>query len=247
MAACLQGKVRMKRILFGLGAVLALSALAPAAKACQIDPKAGIFLWPGVADMPTTRVQALVPEIDPQSYRPGDPLPEGCKVKWSVDKRYGQIKDDKLTIKPGTPDGTELTVTGEIRTTQGVRKVEGKLFVIDMAQHPTAGNWRQASISCPGGQQGAPLNELIFNARGEFKATWSPFETYVDYWGKYVFDPATGAITLTPTGGNHVPDDAVLTGTVTVNGNEMRTKGLSFGQPNGSALPPDCEIVFKKG
>jgi hypothetical protein len=237
---------RMKPILLGLGAALAMTALAPAARACEIDPKAVIALWPGVADMPTTRVQGLLPLLNPQSYNPGEPLPENCKVRWSVDKRYGVIKDDKLTIVPGAPDGTEITVTGEIRTRQGKRIVEGKLYIIDMAQHPTAGSWRQASITCPGGVQGAPLNELIFNARGEFKATWMPFETYVDYWGKYRFDPATGAITLTPDGGNHVPSDAVLTGTVTVNGNEMRTKGLSFGQPNGPALPADCEIVFKR-
>lgn len=236
----------MKRTVLAAIAALGLLALAPAAEACQIDPKAGIFLWAGVADMPTTRVQTLAPQIDPQSYRPGDPLPKGCKVKWSVDKPYAEIKDNKLTIKPGTPDGTELTVTGVIRTTTGVRKVEGKLYVIDMTKHAIAGNWRQDSISCPGGAKGDPLNELIFNARGEFKATWFPFETYVDYWGKYTFDPATGAMTLTPTDGNHVPNDAVLTGTVTVEGNELRTKGLSFGQPRGSALSPECEIVFKR-
>lgn len=236
----------MKPIVLGLGAALAMTALAPAAKACEIEKDALIALWPGVADMPTTRVQELAPVINPRSYNPGDPLPKGCKVRWSVDKRFAVVKDDKLTIVPGTPDGTEITVVGEIRTTGGRRRVEGKLYVIDMAAHPTAGNWRQTAISCPGGEQGSPLNELIFNARGEFKATWTPFETYVDYWGKYSFDPATGAIILTPTGGNRVPSDAVLTGTVTVEGNELRTKGLSFGQPQGPALPADCEITFRR-
>ncbi|MDQ0465011.1 hypothetical protein QO010_002795 [Caulobacter ginsengisoli] len=238
----------MKRMVLALGAALAMAALAPAARACEIDPKAVIALWPGVADMPTTRVQGLMPVLDPRSYNPGDPLPEDCKVRWSVDRRYGRIKDDKLTIVPGTPDGTELTVTGTIRTTQGPRKVEGKLFVIDMAKHLVAGNWRQSGLSCPGGAPAGAvaLNELIFNARGEFKATWQPFESYVDYWGDYSFDPATGAISLKPTGGNHVPKDATLSGTVTVNGNELRTKGLSFGQPRGPALPADCEVTFKR-
>lgn len=236
----------MKRLYLGLGAALAIVVVAPAAKACEIDPKDNIALWGGVADMPTTRVQALAPRLNPASYTPGEELPDDCKVRWSVDPRYAVIKDDKLTIKPGTPDGIELTVIGEIRTSQGKRTVEGKLFVIDMAMHPTAGNWRQSAIVCPGGVTGSPLNELIFNARGEFKATWQPFETYIDYWGDYSFDPATGAITLKPTGGNRVPGDATLSGTVAVTGAEMRTKGLSFGQPNGPALSADCEITFKR-
>ncbi len=238
----------MKRMVLALGAALAMAALAPAARACEIDPKATIALWPGVADMPTDRVQKLLPLLNPKSYNPGDPLPEDCKVRWSVDRRYGRIKDDKLTIAPGAPDGTTVTVTGSIRTTGGQRTVEGKLFVIDMSKHLVAGNWRQTGITCPDQDPtgGAPLNELIFNARGGFKATWQPFESYVDYWGDYVFDPATGAITLKPTGGNHVPGDATLSGTVTVTGNEMRTKGLSFGQPNGPALSANCEITFQR-
>lgn len=231
-----------------LGAALAIAAMAPAARACEIDPKSTIALWNGVADMPIDRVQTLRPSLDPTSYNPGSPLPEDCKIRWRVDRRYGVVKDDKLTIVPGAPDGTELTVTGEIRTTRGRRKVEGRLYIIDLAQHPLAGNWRQTGIVCPGGTpaEAVALNELIFNARGEFKATWQPFESYVDYWGSYSFDPASGALALKPTGGNHVPNDATLSGTVTVNGGELRTKGLSFGQPRGPALPTDCEVAFRR-
>jgi hypothetical protein len=237
----------MKTIVLGLAAAAAFTVMSPAAKACEIGKDDVIALWGGVADMPTTRVQTLAPAINPRSYSPGEALPEDCKVRWSTDDRYGKISDGKLTIKPGTPDGAELTVIGEIRTTGGVRKFEGKLYVIDMALHPTVGNWRQESITCPNADiQGDPLRELIFKARGDFEATWQPFETYVDYWGKYVFDPATGTITLTPTGGNHVPGDAILTGTVKVEGNTLTTKGLSFGQPSGPALPAECEIVFKR-
>lgn len=235
------------RLAIGVVAMAVLAAPA-VASACDIGKDDRIALWGGVADMPTDRTQALEPAINPQSYSPGERLPKDCRIKWKADKPYARIKKGQLTIAPGAPDGDILTVTGELQTSGGKRKVEGKLYVFDRSKHAAVGNWRQTAINCPGGEgPGEPMNELILDARGGFKATWTPFETYVDYWGTYSYDLKTGALVLKPTGGNHVPQDAVLEGTAALADKELKTKGVSFGQPMGPALPAACEITFRRG
>ena len=83
------------------------------------------------------------------------------------------------------------------------------------AGDPFQGRWTErSSIPCEDGSQpvGA-IGEIIF-CKGRFGVTYSPFETFVDYRGDYSLDPETNALTMTVTGGNNIPDDLDLTGTV---------------------------------
>src|SRR5262249_47999177 len=73
------------------------------------------------------------------------------------------------------------------------------------------GTWHQFEADCPGA---APVRELIFKADGHYSVTWTPFETYQDYWGDWRYDVRTHVLTLTVAYGNYVPPDLVLSGVV---------------------------------
>lgn len=80
---------------------------------------------------------------------------------------------------------------------------------------PFQGTWtEQSSVACEDGSLIAgQIGEIIF-CQGEFSVTWTPFETFKDYWGTYNLNATTGALTMTVVGGNNIPDDTDLTGTV---------------------------------
>jgi hypothetical protein len=69
------------------------------------------------------------------------------------------------------------------------------------------GTWAQDEKTC----LRSTIREVVFRKDGSFDVTWYPFERYVDYWGNYALDSATGDLTITPTGGNAIPSDAATT------------------------------------
>ena len=83
------------------------------------------------------------------------------------------------------------------------------------AGDPLQDRWEErSSISCEDGSEtDGAIAEIIF-CQGEFTVTWTPFETYIDYWGDYSLDSETNELTMTVTGGNFIPADTDLTGTV---------------------------------
>ncbi len=107
------------------------------------------------------------------------------------------------------------------------------------ATAPTlAGKWSQVRDAC----NGHAIGEVIFRTDGTFAVTWAPFETYVDYWGTYRFDPGTGELTLTPDGGNFIPAD--------VAGSRIALAGDSFSFTQGSfgtnpTFAP-CDAPFRR-
>lgn len=93
-----------------------------------------------------------------------------------------------------------------------------------------------------------PVRELKFGDDGKFGVTWRPFESYVDYWGTYTFDAATGAVAMSVTGGNNVPADARLTGMARANADgTIGFKGIFFGTPGGSGgiHTSACPLTFR--
>ena len=59
-----------------------------------------------------------------------------------------------------------------------------------------------------GGNEVVPvraIQELLFEADGTFSVTWTPFELYRDYWGKYEYELETGGLSLQVEGGNYTP------------------------------------------
>ena len=56
------------------------------------------------------------------------------------------------------------------------------------------------------------MRELVFTGGNEISVTWTPFEVYKDYWGRYTDDPDTGAFNFEIEGGNQFPGDMVTEG-----------------------------------
>jgi hypothetical protein len=65
---------------------------------------------------------------------------------------------------------------------------------------PVVGHWHEvARIPCDGGPEFIPedpIREFIVWATGTFRLTWSPFESFVDYYGEYNVDLETNTLTL---------------------------------------------------
>ena len=102
------------------------------------------------------------------------------------------------------------------------------------------GKWSQVRDGC----DGHAIGEVIFRPDGTFSVTWAPFETYVDYWGTYQFDPGTSELTLTPDGGNFVPADiAGSHAVIALAGDTFRFTQGSFGT-NPTFAP--CDAPFRR-
>jgi len=142
------------------------------------------------------------------------------------------------TIAPDVAPGTRVLLQAKYRGQYGL---SGPVEVYRTADNPLVGTWRQAEDGCP---PDSAVRELVFTAGGEFSVTWTPFETYKDYWGTYVYDAATSAVRLDIQNGNQVPEDVVPEGVVSVGDGTLSFDTLSFGTP-GQAQK-DCRARFRK-
>lgn len=145
-------------------------------------------------------------------------------------------------------------------------------------QNPLVGGWRQVgwklcqpTATLPEGSLDPPLEELQFKADRTFSATWTPFETYRDYWGHYRYSvtrqgaqaarplPADtaaarlvsgpwfeGTIGLAIEGGNFIPSDFQGTGTFAVAGKQLTLKGARLGTRRAPHPVALCEMTFVK-
>ena len=53
---------------------------------------------------------------------------------------------------------------------------------------PEVGNWKESG----GGSENGYIGELQFFSEGKFSVTYTPVESYRDYWGSYEWDNDTG-------------------------------------------------------
>ena len=108
---------------------------------------------------------------------------------------------------------------------------------------PFQGRWKErSSISCEDGSETeGRIQEIIF-CQNRFAVTWTPFETFIDYWGDYVLDPETNELTMTVTGGNFIPDDTDLVGTVEFQDDgSIILRDMYLGTNDDGNLPADGE------
>ncbi len=101
--------------------------------------------------------------------------------------------------------------------------------------------WQErSSISCQDESETAGrIAEIIF-CQGRFGVTWTPFETYVDYWGDYTLDPETNELTMNVTGGNFIPDDTDLQGTAEFQDDgSVLLRDIYLGTRNADTVPTD--------
>lgn len=165
-------------------------------------------------------------------------VPVRCTTGWSV-TGPATLSPDRtlLTIAPDAPPGSIVTVG----YSHGGAQVEARLKVIARDEIVLTGRYSQSGLE---GCSSVPLvGELEFQPENRFSVTYSPFETYRDYWGAYSFDPATKRLRLTVEGGNFVPSNLDLEGEAEMVEGRLRLKGLFLGS-RFDAPPSDCTYVF---
>jgi hypothetical protein len=155
-----------------------------------------------------------------------------------------------VTIDDDAPVGTVITISAST----GVGSFATTLSIIDPATSPLAGGFVEtAQLSCVDGTPSEPttyIGEFVMEARGVFSVTWFADEEYVDYWGDFTIDAATGDVAFTATDGNYIPTDIDGEGRfVIVDANTIELRDIWFGSSfydddNGSDR--GCGHVFRR-
>ncbi|RYE70380.1 MAG: hypothetical protein EOP17_00955 [Rhizobiaceae bacterium] len=175
--------------------------------------------------------------------RPGafQAVPQGCVTDVKVSPAgLATLGADgaSLIVADDAPSGTLIAITGRVAD----KTLEAQVRVVAPADAPLSGTWRQASSSCAGG---TPVRELIFRAEGRFYLTWTPFESYRDYWGRYSLDPETGAFSAEIEGGNRRPANLDLAGAASLEGDNLVLDDVWLGDPTRmSAEAQRCAYRF---
>jgi hypothetical protein len=165
-------------------------------------------------------------------------VPVRCTTDWSVTGPATLSADrTRVTIAPDAPPGSIVTVAYR----HGGAKVEARFKVIARDEVVLTGRYSQSGLE---GCSSVPLvGELEFQPENRFSVTFTPFETYRDYWGSYSFDPATKQLRLKVEGGNFVPSNLDLEGEAEMAEGRLRLKGLFLGS-RFDAPVSGCTYVF---
>jgi hypothetical protein len=165
-------------------------------------------------------------------------LPLRCTTGWSVSGPASLSADrGSIAIAPDAPAGAIVAVGFR----HGDKPVEARFRVVAKDEIVLTGRWSQQRVE--GCDVREPVRELEFRPENRFSVTFTPFETYQDYWGSYSFDADTGRIRLTVEGGNFVPPGLDLEGAAELAGGRLRLTGLFLGSRGG---PPQsgCTYIF---
>ena len=127
-------------------------------------------------------------------------------------------------LKPGSEVLLHYRVNG--------REEAYRLVVTDPKVGSLALGLHQAQIT---GCDSEPLGEVMLQSDNHFSITFTPFETYRDYWGTYRYSPESGRLTLNVEGGNKVEQDADLDGTLRKDGDHWLFTGFNFGRSKNAA------------
>ena len=146
-------------------------------------------------------------------------LPDAPAPAWSEDGKL------VFTVPQDAASSQIYTITA----TYGSQNIRAAMTVYRPEMQPLVGSWYQ-KVGCPGRE---PMRELIFSADGSFRATYTPFETYVDFWGTYSLEPETGLLSLNITGGNNVPGTA-NDGTIIIQDDTFTLGTASLGAGDGA-------------
>lgn len=177
-------------------------------------------------------------------------ISEVCAT-WSVSPAAGASMNATtgvLSVDPSVAAGTVYTVEADIES--GRRTLSADVHIWDPDANPLAGTWTEATqLECADGGKRAPeqhIEELRFTPDGRVEVTWTPFETYVDYWGRYTFDGTIGDLTLDIEGGNYVPDDTDVQGTYEIDAQgRLVLRKMWLGTPSEGSAAPACGHVFE--
>lgn len=166
-------------------------------------------------------------------------LPVRCLSDWRVSPAGAAVLSAdraSLMISPEAAPGAIVTVTAHYRDAAAAARFR----VVGRDEVVLTGTWRQDRVKCdPGQAPGEPVRELKVMDDGRFNVTYQPFESYVDIWGVFGFDPASGALTLTPDGGNFAPPIFDGDGTARLEGERrLILDGVYLGDRNERNFEP---------
>lgn len=187
-------------------------------------------------------------KIEPRvaSLRPGESIrfavgewkccvffePVMVATEWNIEPQEAGaiIKDGTFTLSKVALPGDRVLIQAKVDMTS---QLEALVAVYTDEFNPLVGTWREErQIMCDGQEQNPdePFQELVFRADGRFTLTWHPFEVYTDYVGTYVYDAVTLALLLHIDGGNYVPEQTDLEGTIVVQSkDQIRLENIFLG------------------
>lgn len=171
------------------------------------------------------------------------PEGEGCTTDWQVSHpEMVTVAPDlrSLHVTESAVAGTTVTVsyTAEGKRVSAAIRIVGKDELVITGRRSGAADER-----CPAAER---VGELEFRDNGSFAVTYQPFERYVDYWGTYSFDPATGALEMKTAGGNFIPRDLDLSGTAAFDAEgRLVLSGVHLGSRNGFPQPPPEGCTYR--
>jgi hypothetical protein len=179
----------------------------------------------------------LTPKVDMSPAGTAD-LPPRCTGDWTVAGAATLAPDRRsLAIAADAPVGSVI----EVGFRHAGAPVVGRMRVIAADAVVLTGRRSQQAIE--GCDVPDPVRELEFRPENGFAVTFAPFETYRDYWGGYRFDPATGALVMTVTGGNFVPPGLDLEGRAELVGGRLVLHGMFLG--SRQAAPPSGPCTYR--
>jgi hypothetical protein len=216
--------------------------------------------------LPTQRIvisAGMTVPISVGHYRPGSAIqsvPLGC-MDWLVSpSSAARISQDgaAIEISSEAQPGSEILLTGTLRGSQrGAGSETVRILVVDEVARQLIGTWSFDEVRGCDGVQIDPPVEIRFEADNGLSATWTPFERYWDYWGRYAWSPQSGAFSLTVTGGNQIPSDVSANGQLALEGERrLALSGFHFGtrDPGAygapaspvSAAQAGCTLMFRR-
>ncbi|MDP1736819.1 MAG: hypothetical protein Q8L23_05205 [Caulobacter sp.] len=203
-----------------------------------------IFLSPEVARQGAALAVSVVSRGPEAPW--GRPIPVACLKRLTVSAPAVatlSAENTRLTIAETAAPGAKASLSAVIDG----KTVTVEFIVVAREALVLTGYWREVGdAGCPAGDP--PMRELRFLANGRFEATWTPFESYVDFWGTYSFDPAARAISFAPDGGNNVPQGADLDGRAELGADGLlRLSGIDFKspRPDAASRPAGCPMIFQ--
>jgi hypothetical protein len=224
----------------------------PPAPPAPVDPddRCGRTAWVHhyLEISPTLARQGTTIALRPMQARgpamPSEPL--DCTSDWQVsDPALGTISDDRksLTIAADARPGAELVIS----YLGGGKPVRRSVRIVGKDEKVLTGIRGQRSVeNC---SVAGKVGEIEFTENGRFSVTFQPFETYRDYWGKYEFDPATGAVAMKVDGGNYQPPGLDLEGVARfAEDGALVLEDVYLGLTGGMMPPPpvatSCRYTF---
>jgi hypothetical protein len=182
----------------------------------------------------------------PLGYAPPLDVPDELLTRWRASPAGAaafSADGTQVTVAESAAPGTILTLSALYC---GKEEVTKTVPIVGKDEPVIVGFWKQESADCTYmASRHDPIKELVFEAGGGFSVTYTPFESYRDYWGAYRFDHRTGALEMTVSGGNRKPLGPDLSGTAKLENEKRLVLEDVYLGPSGH---PDarCKYVFVK-